>query len=101
MAKKAMIVKDAKKGEWANRYREKRVEYRNIIKSVNATPEQKEEARRKLNNLPRMSLQTRSKNRCHVTGRPRGYLRKFKMSRISFRELANKGLIPGVTKSSW
>ena len=101
MAKKAMIVKDARKAACAAKYRKKRVEYRDIIKSVNSTPEQKEVARKKLSNLPRLSLDTRVKNRCLITGRPRGYLRKFKMSRIAFRELANYGLIPGVTKSSW
>lgn len=101
MAKKAMVVKDERKAAWANKYRTKRKEYREIIKSPSASPEQREEARRKLNNLPRLSLETRVKNRCQVTGRPRGYLRKFKMSRIAFRELANQGLIPGVTKSSW
>ena len=101
MAKRSMIVKDARKAASAAKYRKKRVEYRDTIKSVNSTPEQREEARRKLNNLPRLSLETRVCNRCLITGRPRGYLRKFKMSRISFRVLANQGLIPGVTKSSW
>jgi small subunit ribosomal protein S14 len=55
----------------------------------------------KLNKLPRDSSPTRLNSRCKVTGRPRGYLRKFKMSRIAFRELAHKGQIPGVKKSSW
>ncbi|MDR9855390.1 30S ribosomal protein S14 [Paenibacillus sp. VCA1] len=54
-----------------------------------------------LQKLPRDSSPTRLKSRCELTGRPRGYLRKFKMSRIAFRELAHKGQIPGVTKSSW
>jgi small subunit ribosomal protein S14 len=54
-----------------------------------------------LRKLPRDSSATRLKNRCEVTGRPRGYLRKFKMSRITFREYAHKGQIPGVKKSSW
>lgn len=54
-----------------------------------------------LRKLPRDSSPTRLKNRCEVTGRPRGYLRKFKMSRIAFREYAHKGQIPGVKKSSW
>ncbi|WP_152403448.1 30S ribosomal protein S14 [Paenibacillus cellulositrophicus] len=54
-----------------------------------------------LQKLPRNSSPTRLKSRCELTGRPRGYLRKFKMSRIAFRELAHKGQIPGVTKSSW
>lgn len=54
-----------------------------------------------LQKLPRNASPTRLKNRCEVTGRPRGYLRKFKVSRITFRELAHQGKIPGVTKSSW
>jgi len=54
-----------------------------------------------LQKLPRNASPTRLKNRCELTGRPRGYLRKFKVSRIAFRELAHKGQIPGVTKSSW
>ena len=54
-----------------------------------------------LQKLPRNASPTRLKSRCELTGRPRGYLRKFKMSRIMFRELAHKGQIPGVTKSSW
>lgn len=54
-----------------------------------------------LRRLPRDSSPTRLHNRCELTGRPRGYLRKFKMSRIAFRELAHKGQIPGVKKSSW
>lgn len=54
-----------------------------------------------LNKLPKDSSPTRIKNRCLVTGRPRGYMRKFNMSRITFRELAHKGQIPGVKKSSW
>ena len=57
--------------------------------------------RLKMAELPRNGNPTRIRNRCEVTGRPRAYYRKFKMSRVSLRELANKGLIPGVTKSSW
>ena len=58
-------------------------------------------ARLKMAELPRNANPTRVRNRCGLTGRPRGFYRKFKMSRISLRDLANKGLIPGVTKSSW
>ena len=59
------------------------------------------EASRKLSRIPRNACPIRHRNRCGVTGRPRGYLRKFNMSRVSFRELALEGKIPGVTKSSW
>lgn len=101
MARKAMIAKELQKAEVAERYREKRNALRKILKSQTATQEEKMEARDKMNKLPRRSIGVRVVNRCRVTGRPRGYMRKFQMSRISFRELANRGMIPGVTKSSW
>lgn len=101
MAKVAMIVKEQQKAATAERYRARRKELRDILKSQTATPEEKMEARLRMDRLPRRSMGTRVVNRCRVTGRPRGYLRKFQMSRIAFRELANKGMIPGVTKASW
>lgn len=101
MARKAMIAKEQQKAEIVERYREKRAALRKILKSQTATPEEKFEARQAMNRLPRRSMGVRVVNRCRVTGRPRGYLRKFQMSRIAFRELASKGMIPGVTKSSW
>lgn len=63
--------------------------------------EDREQARIALNKMPRDSSPIRLRNRCAMTGRPRGYLRKFKLSRLTFRELALMGFIPGVTKSSW
>lgn len=101
MARKAMIAKEQQKAEIVERYRAKRNELRKILKSQTASPEEKMEARRKMDNMPRRSIGVRVVNRCRVTGRPRGYLRKFQMSRIAFRELASRGMIPGVTKSSW
>lgn len=101
MAKKSKIDRNLKRQQTVNRYREKRLELRNIIKDPKTSWEEKEEARRKMNAMPRMAIENRVMNRCGITGRPRGYLRKFNMSRIAFRELANNGLIPGVTKSSW
>ncbi|MBR0589304.1 30S ribosomal protein S14 [Bacillus sp. FSL W8-0920] len=89
MAKKSKIAKEKKRQQLVLKYAELRKELK----------EQGDyEALRK---LPRDSSPTRLKNRCELTGRPRGYLRKFKMSRIAFRELAYKGQIPGVKKSSW
>ncbi|MCM3035276.1 30S ribosomal protein S14 [Bacillus pumilus] len=89
MAKKSKIAKEKKRQQLVLKYAELRKELK----------EQGDyEALRK---LPRDSSPTRLKNRCELTGRPRGYLRKFKMSRIVFRELAYKGHIPGVKKSSW
>ena len=89
MAKKSKVVKERKRREIVEKYAEIR---RELIEKGDY------EALRK---LPRDASPTRLKNRCEVTGRPRGYLRKFKMSRIAFREYAHKGQIPGVKKSSW
>ena len=89
MAKKSKIAKEKKRQHLVLKY----VELRKELKEKGDY-----EALRK---LPRDSSPTRLKNRCELTGRPRGYLRKFKMSRIAFRELAYKGHIPGVKKSSW
>ena len=89
MAKKSKIVKEQKRQSMVEKYADLRKELKE---------KGNYDALRK---LPRDSSPTRLKNRCEVTGRPRGYLRKFKMSRIAFREYAHKGQIPGVKKSSW
>ncbi|WP_261131865.1 30S ribosomal protein S14 [Bacillus sp. Marseille-Q3570] len=89
MAKKSKVAKERKRQELVEKY----AEIRKKLKE-----EGDYEALRK---LPRDSSPTRLNNRCQVTGRPRGYLRKFKMSRIALREFAYKGQIPGVKKSSW
>lgn len=89
MAKKSKIAKEKKR-------QEKVAQYAELRRELKAKGDY--EALRK---LPRDSSPTRLKNRCEVTGRPRGYMRKFKMSRIAFREYAHKGQIPGVKKSSW
>ncbi|KIL19860.1 hypothetical protein C2W58_01601 [Bacillus pumilus] len=89
MAKKSKIAKEKKRQQLVLKYAELRKELKE---------KGEYEALRK---LPRDSSPSRLKNRCELTGRPRGYLRKFKMSRIAFRELAYKGQIPGVKKSSW
>ncbi|MBP2112917.1 30S ribosomal protein S14 [Paenibacillus sp. FSL R7-0204] len=89
MAKKSKVVKEQKRQELVAKYADKRRELK-AAGDVMA-----------LQKLPRDSSATRQKNRCSVSGRPRGYLSTFKISRIVFRELAHKGQIPGVTKSSW
>ncbi|MBP1176058.1 small subunit ribosomal protein S14 [Paenibacillus sp. PvR133] len=89
MAKKSKVVKEKKRQETVTKYADLRRE----LKAKGDY-----EA---LQKLPRDSSPTRLKSRCELTGRPRGYLRKFKLSRIAFRELAHKGQIPGITKSSW
>ncbi|MFM9277505.1 30S ribosomal protein S14 [Paenibacillus jiagnxiensis] len=89
MAKKSKIVKELKRQALAAKYAEKRRELKE--KGDYAA----------LQKLPRDSSSTRLHNRCSVTGRPRGYISKFKVSRIVFRELAHRGQIPGVKKASW
>jgi len=101
MAKKSSVEKQKRREKLVNLKWEKRQGLRNIIYNMNLSEEEREQARVALNKMPRDSSPTRLRNRCQMTGRARGYLRKFKLSRLSFRELASHGMIPGVTKSSW
>jgi len=101
MAKKSKIVANKKRAKLVEKYREKRKMLRKASLDEKLTDEQRAEAFSKLAKLPVNSAACRFRNRCEITGRTRGHLRNFKMSRIAFRELANRGLIPGVTKSSW
>ena len=89
LAKKSKVVKEQKRQEMVAKYAQLRQELK------------EKGDYEALKNLPRDSSPTRLNNRCRVTGRPRGYLRKFEMSRIAFRELAYKGQIPGIKKASW
>ena len=84
-----------------DRYKEKRETLRKVMKSPDASLEDKMDAQRSFARLPSRSIGVRVSNRCAITGRPRGHLRKFGVSRIAFREMASHGLIPGVVKSSW
>lgn len=101
MAKKSQIARDKKRAQLIEKYKEKRKRLTDIIRNPETSLEEKREAYVAINKLPRNSSSTRIKNRCGITGRPRGYIRKFGMSRISFRLYALDGKIPGVTKSSW
>lgn len=101
MARLAMRVKDEKRAALAAKHLKKRIELRAQSVNMNLTEEERQDARTKLNKLPKNSAPARIRNRCKLTGRPRGYLRKFGLSRNEFRRLANFGQIPGVTKSSW
>jgi small subunit ribosomal protein S14 len=101
MAKKAMIERNLKRERMAARYASKREELKRIIKNPDTPDEEFYEAQRKLTKLPRNSSPVRLRNRCSVTGRPRAYLRRYGVSRLTFRELASSGKVPGVTKSSW
>jgi small subunit ribosomal protein S14 len=101
MARLAMRVKETKRKALAKKYGAKRNELREIAVNMKLSQEERDEARTKLNKLPKNSAPTRIRNRCGLTGRPRGYLRKFGLCRNEFRRLANFGQIPGVTKASW
>jgi small subunit ribosomal protein S14 len=101
MAKKSSVEKQKRRERLVNLKWKKREELRNKSYNMNLSEEEREEARLALNKMPRDSSPIRLRNRCQLTGRARGYLRKFKLSRLSFRELASAGMIPGVTKSSW
>ena len=101
MAKKGKVNHNNKRKELVDRYRTKRAELRAKSKDPKASDEDRVAARIKLSKLPRNSSEIRVRNRCALTGRPRGYVGKFGLSRMKFRELALAGLLPGVTKSSW
>ncbi len=101
MAKKAMVERDLKRRRLAEKYAAKREALKELMRNENAPADEKFMAALKLAELPRNSSKTRIRNRCLVTGRPRGYYRKLKMSRIALRQLGSEGKIPGLVKSSW
>lgn len=101
MAKKAMVERDLKRRRLAEKFEEKRAALKAIIRDENTPADEKFAASLKLAELPRNSSKTRIRNRCLVTGRPRGYYRKMQMSRIALRQLGSDGKIPGLVKSSW
>lgn len=101
MAKKSSIEKNAHRAKLVKRINPRRARLKALARDRDAAPEDRFEAQLKLAELPRNSSATRLHNRCMLTGRPRGYYRKFKLSRIALRELASSGLIPGMVKSSW
>lgn len=101
MAKKSAVDKNEKRKKLVERYAAKRERLKAIAIDENLPLEERFKARLKLAELPRNSAPNRVRNRCEVTGRPRGYYRKLKMSRIALRELGSNGMIPGLVKSSW
>lgn len=101
MAKTSSIERNKKRETLAKRYQNRRDALKKIIKDPKSSTEQIFEAVIKLAKLPRNSAAVRIHNRCELTGRPRGNYRKFKLSRIKLRELANEGELPGMVKSSW
>ncbi|MEO1135956.1 MAG: 30S ribosomal protein S14 [Pseudomonadota bacterium] len=101
MAKKSMVERDLKRRRMAKKFESKRNRLKAIIKDQDQPGEERFMAALKLAELPRNSSMTRIRNRCLVTGRPRGFYRKLKMSRIALRQLGSSGKIPGLVKSSW
>jgi small subunit ribosomal protein S14 len=101
MATKSAIAKQKRRQKLVNLKWEKRQRLKKIILDMNKSEEERQEAKTALNKMPRNSSPVRLRNRCQLTGRARGFLRKFKLSRLCFREMASNGMIPGVTKSSW
>ncbi len=101
MAKLSLINREKKRRAMVAKYAAKRAELLSVVRSTKASEEDKEAARSRLQKLPRDASPTRMRNRCSLTGRPRGYFRKFGLARNKLRELAMRGEIPGVTKASW
>ena len=101
MAKKSAVNRNEMVKGLVQQFAEKRAALKAIANDEGRSLEERFEARLKLAELPRNSSPTRIRNRCEITGRPRGYYRKLKMSRISLRDLGSHGLIPGLVKSSW
>ncbi len=101
MAKVAMVERQKKRTRLVSKYAAKRAALKEIAKDESNSMEERFKARLKLAKLPRNSAPTRLNNRCEVSGRPRAYYRKLKMSRIALRDLASFGQVPGMVKSSW
>lgn len=101
MAKKSAIEKNKRRERLVERYAAKRARLKATAEDRSLPPEERFAARLKLAQMPRNSSKTRVHNRCELSGRPHGYYRRFKLSRIALRDLASKGQIPGMTKASW
>lgn len=101
MAKKSMVMRELKRAKTVEKYAEKRVALKAIIKDPNKSYEERMAAQEALQKLPRNASPSRQQNRCQLTGRPHAVYRKFGLSRIKLREHAMKGDVPGLVKSSW
>lgn len=101
MAKVSAVEKNKKRERLVKKNRSKRERLKSIVMDKEISMEERFDAQLKLAKLPRNGAKVRIRNRCQVSGRPRGYYRKFKMSRIALRDLASFGEVPGVIKSSW
>ncbi len=101
MAKKGKIEKNDRRAQLVAKYADRRRALIRVMKNPDATPDEKRSAMSDLQSLPRDSSAVRYRNRCQMSGRPRGFVGKFGISRIAFRDMSLHGLIPGVRKSSW
>jgi len=101
MAKKSMVEKNNRRSKMAKQFANRRSKLKEIARDKTLPMEERFAATLKLAELPRNSSATRIRNRCELSGRPRGYYRKHRLSRIALRDLGSKGLIPGLVKSSW
>ena len=101
MAKKSMIAREVKRQKMVKRYAAKRAELKKIIASPKSSDEERRDALQKLQKLPRDASPSRQTNRCAISGRPKGYYRKFGLSRNKLREQTMGGNIPGLGKASW
>jgi small subunit ribosomal protein S14 len=101
MAKVSMMQRELKRSKLVQKHAAKRVELKALLKSPTTAPEERWEAQRKLQQLPRDSNPVRRRSRCRLTGRPHGYYRKFGLARNKLREATMRGDIPGLRKSSW
>lgn len=101
MAKVSLIERERKRERLHRQFAKRRLALKAIIKNPESTPEEREAAQFKLQALPRNSSPVRLRNRCNITGRPRGYYRKFGLARNKLREAAMSGEIPGLVKASW
>ena len=101
MAKKSAIQKNLKRMKMVNRFEKKRMKLKKIIMNKKLELAERFAAQLKLDKLPKNSARVRIRNRCGISGRPHGYYRKLKISRIALRDMASSGKIPGIIKSSW
>jgi small subunit ribosomal protein S14 len=101
MAKTSMIEREKRREAIAKRYAAKRAQLKETIRNPKSTDEEREEALRKLQALPRDASPSRQRNRCAITGRPRGVYRKFGLGRTKLREATMRGDVPGLRKASW
>ena len=101
MAKKSSVEKNNRRIRRSKQYAKRWERLREVARDKTVPAEERFDAQLRMAELPRNTNPTRIRNRCELTGRPRGYYRKFRLARVMLRDLANKGLIPGVTKSSW